>query len=88
MLFVCHPKFCISYVFSFSWGHLNSQEKLKTMPMQNFGVKNKEHYGMLWHFWSGQLLKRSDFLTFYHDAGNVFKFSETSHVCEGPEATL
>ena len=56
--------------------------------MQNFGVKNKEHYGMLWHFWSGQLLKRSDFLTFYHDAGNVFKFSETSHVCEGPEAAL
>ena len=54
MLFVCHPKFCISIVFSFSWGHCNSQEKLKTMPMQNFGVKNKEHYGMLWHFWSGQ----------------------------------
>ena len=33
---------------------LNSQEKLKTMPMQNFGVTNKEHYGMLWYFWSGQ----------------------------------
>ena len=22
--------------------------------MQNFGVSNKEHYGMLWYFWSGQ----------------------------------
>ena len=32
----------------------NSQEKLKTMLMQNFGVTNKEHYGMLWYFleWS------------------------------------
>ena len=54
MLFVCHPKFCISIVFSFSWGHFNSQEKLKTMLMQNFGVTNRDHYGMLWYFleWS------------------------------------
>ena len=51
----CHPKFCISIVFSFSWGHFNSREKLKTMLMQNFVVTNKEHYGMLWYFWSGQL---------------------------------
>ena len=42
------PKFCI--VFSVSWGHFNSQEKLKTKLMQNFGVTNKEHYGMLWYF--------------------------------------
>ena len=42
-------------VFSFSWGHFDSQQKLKTMLMQNFGVTNKEHYGMLWYFWSGQL---------------------------------
>ena len=48
------PKFCISIVFGVSWGHFNSQEKLKTMLMQNFGVTNKEHYGMLWYFleWS------------------------------------
>ena len=41
-------------VFSFSWGHFNSQEKLKTLSMQNFGVTNKEHYDMLWYFleWS------------------------------------
>ena len=25
------------------------------MLMQNFGVTNKEHYGMLWYFWSGQI---------------------------------
>ena len=56
MLFVCHPKYCISIVFSFSWGHFNSQEKLKTKLMQHFGVTNKEHYGMLWYFWSGQLI--------------------------------
>ena len=32
----------------------DSQEKLKIMLMQNFGVTNKEHYGMLWYFleWS------------------------------------
>ena len=48
------PKFCVSVVFSFSWGHFNSQEKLKTILMQNFGVTNKEHYGVLWYFleWS------------------------------------
>ena len=49
MLFVCDLK-----IFSFSWGHFNSQEKLKTMLMQNFGVTNIEHHGMLWYFlqWS------------------------------------
>ena len=48
------PKFCISIVFSSSWGHFNSQKKLKTMLTQTFGVTNKEHYGMLWYFleWS------------------------------------
>ena len=38
-------------VFSFSWGHFNSQENLKTMLMQNFWVSNKECYGI---FCSGQ----------------------------------
>ena len=56
MLFVCHPNYCISIVFSFSWGHFNSQEKLKTKLMQHFGVTNKEHHGMLRYFWSGQLI--------------------------------
>ena len=31
------------------------QENLKTILIQTFGVKNKEHYGMLWYFLSGQL---------------------------------
>ena len=38
MLFICHTKFCISIVFSFSWELKWPQEKLKTMLMQNFGV--------------------------------------------------
>ena len=47
MLFVCHPKILlkIGVVFSFSWGHFNSQEKLKT-------VRTRVCYGI---FWSGQL---------------------------------
>ena len=50
------PKLCISIVFSFAWGQFNSQEKLKTMRMQNFWVANKEYYGMLLYFleWSIQ----------------------------------
>ena len=43
-------KFCISIIFSFSWELKWPQEKLKTMLVQNFGVTNKEHYGMLWYF--------------------------------------
>ena len=27
------------------------------MLIQNFGVTNQEHYGMLWYFWSGQFNK-------------------------------
>ena len=48
------PNFCISIVFSFSWELKRPQEKLKTMLMQNLGVKNKEYYGMFWYFleWS------------------------------------
>ena len=49
-----HNTLCISIVFTFFWGHFNSQDKLKTMLMQSFGVTNKEYYGMLWYFlqWS------------------------------------
>ena len=57
MLFVCHPKVCISIVFSFSWELKWPQEKLKTMLIQIFGVTKKEHYGMLWYFleWSNAI---------------------------------
>ena len=44
------PKFCIRIVFSFSWVLKWPQEKMKTMLVQNFGVTNEEHYGMLWYF--------------------------------------
>ena len=52
MFFVRHPqilhKRCLQFLLGVKW----PQEKLKTMLMQNLGVTNKEHYGMLW---SGQL---------------------------------
>ena len=55
------PKFWISIVFSFSWELKQPQEKLKTMLMQNFGVTNKQHYGMLWYFleWSIAITSKS-----------------------------
>ena len=37
-----------------------TQEKPQTMLMQNFGVTNKEYYGMLWYFleWSNVTQQR------------------------------
>ena len=40
------PKFCIRIAFIFSWVHSKSQEKMKTMFMQNFGGTKKEYYGI------------------------------------------
>ena len=40
------PKFCIRIVSSFSWDHCKSQEKIKTMFIQNLGWSNKEYYGI------------------------------------------
>ena len=37
MHLICPPKVCITFVFHFSWVLQLSQEKLKTMLMQNFG---------------------------------------------------
>ena len=34
---ICPPKSCITFVFHFSWVLQPSQEKLKTMVMQNLG---------------------------------------------------
>ena len=31
------------------------------MLLQKFGVTNKEHYGFLWYFWSGQLNAKHDY---------------------------
>ena len=54
MLFVCHPKILHKDFLQFLLGVKKAQEKLKTILMQNFGLTNKEHYGMLWYFleWS------------------------------------
>ena len=41
ILFVCPRKFCISIVSSFSWNLQWSQEKTKTMLMQNLGGQTK-----------------------------------------------
>ena len=41
ILYVVPPKFCISIVLNFSWRNCESQEKLKTMLMQNFGGATK-----------------------------------------------
>ena len=76
-------KFWISIVFSFSWGHFNSQEKLKTMLMQIFGVTNKEHYGMLRYFGSGKFLLatfffHSFFFVLFCFFGNLFRLCSLS----------
>ena len=56
MLLVCNPKILHKHCLQcLSWELNWPQEKLKTMLMQHFGVTNKEHYGMLWYFWNGQL---------------------------------
>ena len=60
ILFVCHPKSLHKHCLQFLLGvkmaprETKNMKKLKTMLMQNFGLTNKEYYGMLWYFWSGQ----------------------------------
>ena len=44
-----HVRILIHVYRGWAIDHFNSQEKLKTMLMQNFKVTNKEHYGMLWY---------------------------------------
>ena len=45
MHLICSLKFCITFVFHFSWVLQPTQEKLKTMLMQYCGGVNKVHYG-------------------------------------------
>ena len=47
ILFVVSAKICVSSNFNFSWGDCKSQEKLKTMLMQNFWKDNKEYYSIV-----------------------------------------
>lgn len=51
------PKFCISFLFNFSWVLKSSQEKLKTMLKQNVGGANKRYYGACGVEWSFYLVK-------------------------------
>ena len=37
------------------------------MLMQYFDVTNKEHYGLLWYFWSGQLTPEKRAQKFHTD---------------------
>ena len=46
ILFLCPPKFCISILFVFSWGHCKSQEKLENNAYAKFEGTNKEYYGI------------------------------------------
>ena len=41
MYLICPPKFCITFVFHFSWVVKLFQEKLQTMLKQNFGGQIK-----------------------------------------------
>ena len=58
--------FCISIVFNFSWELKWPREKLKTMLMQNFGVTNKEYYGMLWYFLVWSIASITTYLIVYY----------------------
>ena len=47
ILFFCPSKLLhLSVVTSFSWDHCKSQEKPKTMLMENVGRTNKKYYGI------------------------------------------
>ena len=56
MLFVRHPKICISIVFSFSWELKWPQEKLKTMRIEILGLQTKSIVVCYGTFCCGQLL--------------------------------
>ena len=58
---VCPPKFCITFVSHFSWISQSSQEKLKTMLMQNFAGRQ----GALWGMWNGEWRMTSFWVIFH-----------------------
>ena len=44
-------KHCLQFLLSVKMAPRETEDN----AYAKFGVTNKEHYGMLWHFWSGQL---------------------------------
>ena len=55
MLFVCHPKILHKLSFQFLLGVKMALRETENNAFARFLGTNKEHYGMLWIFWSGQL---------------------------------
>ena len=76
MHLVYPPKFYITIVSSFSWVSLSSQEKSKTMVMQNVWGVNKVHYGV-GENGQYQLLIRSVLVNIRRKAlGHLMKFTQ------------
>ena len=50
MLFVFRSKTLHNYCLQFLVEVKMAPREPETMLMQNFGVTNQEHYGMLWYF--------------------------------------
>ena len=65
------PKFFITFVFNFSCVFQWSQEKLKTMLMQNCGWANKVHYGRCAN---GELIISSLFVGIQFEGSCVLTF--------------
>ena len=61
---VCPQTFCIRIVFNFSWGDHNTQEKLKTKVLQNFGGQTRCITKDV-HMVNAVFEKRSLYLRFY-----------------------
>ena len=84
------PKFCISIAFSFSWGHFNSKEKLKTMLMQTKSIM--VCYGIFCRGISGQLARnlvpRAFWLAFLSESGNFVYTASFYQYMTGQETIL
>ena len=62
MLFVCHPKIFTKALFSVSLGAILTPKKnWRQCSCKFWGVRNKEHYGVLWYFLEWSMATRSLF---------------------------
>jgi len=60
MLFVCHFKILHKHCLKFLLGVKMAPRETENNAYAKFGVTNKEHYGILWYIWSGQLVDRCE----------------------------
>ena len=58
MLFVCHPKILHKHCLQFLLGVKMAPRETENNTYAKFGVTNKEHYGMLWHFLGQYLIMK------------------------------